>query len=96
PATDVQLCWDTFSEAADEAGISRLYGGIHFQSGDLNGRTLGRAIGGQVWDRTRYYINGGKSVPEPDSALGLLAFGAIGAGSLLKRKQQQKAQNNSF
>ncbi|MBD1942509.1 PEP-CTERM sorting domain-containing protein [Coleofasciculus sp. FACHB-712] len=30
------------------------------------------------------------SVPEPASALGLLAFGTLGAGSLLKRKQQQK------
>ncbi len=31
------------------------------------------------------------SVPEPSSVLGLLAFGAFGVGSLLKRKQQQKA-----
>ena len=31
------------------------------------------------------------SVPEPASVLGLLAFGAMGAGSALKRKQQQKA-----
>ena len=30
-------------------------------------------------------------VPEPASVLGLLAFGAMGAGSTLKRKQQQKA-----
>lgn len=32
-----------------------------------------------------------KSVPEPGTTLGVLAFGAFGAGSLLKRKQQQKA-----
>lgn len=31
------------------------------------------------------------SVPEPASVLGLLAVGAMGAGSALKRKQQQKA-----
>lgn len=31
-----------------------------------------------------------ESVPEPTSALGLLAFGAFGASSLLKRKQYQK------
>lgn len=31
------------------------------------------------------------SVPEPASTLGLLALGAMGAGSMLKRKQQQKA-----
>jgi hypothetical protein len=31
------------------------------------------------------------SVPEPTSVLGLLAFGALGAGSVLKRKQRHKA-----
>jgi hypothetical protein len=30
-------------------------------------------------------------VPEPTSALSVLAFGALGAGSVLKRKQRQKA-----
>ena len=30
------------------------------------------------------------SIPEPSSAMGLLAFGAFGAASLLKRKRQQK------
>ena len=34
---------------------------------------------------------GGTSVPEPASTLGLLAFGALGAGALLKRPQQDKA-----
>ncbi|MEP0754605.1 PEP-CTERM sorting domain-containing protein [Trichocoleus sp. DQ-A3] len=31
------------------------------------------------------------TVPEPASTFGLLALGAMGAGSMLKRKQQQKA-----
>lgn len=31
-----------------------------------------------------------EKVPEPTSVLGLLALGAMGAGSMLKRKQQQK------
>jgi hypothetical protein len=31
------------------------------------------------------------SVPEPTSVLSVLAFGALGAGSVLKRKQRQKA-----
>jgi hypothetical protein len=34
PAQPVVLRWNTFQEAADEAGISRRYGGIHFQDGD--------------------------------------------------------------
>ncbi|MDZ8226385.1 MULTISPECIES: PEP-CTERM sorting domain-containing protein [unclassified Nostoc] len=36
-----------------------------------------------------------KSVPEPGSVLGLIAFGACGATSLLKRKQHQKAASKA-
>jgi hypothetical protein len=36
-------------------------------------------------------FGGSQSVPEPTSTLGVLAFGAFGGGSLLKRKRQQKA-----
>lgn len=35
-------------------------------------------------------FNALQAVPEPTSTLGLLAFGAIGAGSVLKRKQKQQ------
>ena len=56
PEAPIALQWDTFSEAADEAGISRLYGGIHFEHGDLNGRELGRKIGEKVWQVTQSAI----------------------------------------
>jgi hypothetical protein len=56
PARDVTLSWSTFSAAADEAGWSRRYGGIHFQSGDLHGRSLGGAIGGDAWVKAQAYI----------------------------------------
>jgi hypothetical protein len=51
PRTDLQFNWPTFSAAADEAGISRRYGGIHFESGDLQGRAVGRAVGQDVASR---------------------------------------------
>ena len=35
----------TFREAAVEAGISRLYGGIHFRDAIVNGQSQGKAIG---------------------------------------------------
>jgi hypothetical protein len=35
------------------------------------------------------------SVPEPASALGILAFGAFGAGSMLKRKQKKQLNSAS-
>lgn len=34
--------------AAEEAGISRLYAGIHFQSGNLEGQELGRCVAAAV------------------------------------------------
>jgi hypothetical protein len=58
PARPVTLAWQTFSEAADEAGISRRYGGIHFADGDLEGRKLGRAVGALAWAKARAYIEG--------------------------------------
>jgi hypothetical protein len=56
PAKDVTLSWATFTEAADEAGWSRRYGGIHFQSGDMHARGLGREIGRDAWDKAQSYI----------------------------------------
>ncbi len=45
PAANLQLSWATFTDASDEAGISRRYGGIHFIDGDLEGRRVGKLIG---------------------------------------------------
>ncbi len=58
PARPVTLAWPTFTAAADEAGLSRRYGGIHFAEGDLAGRTLGRQVGAQVWSRAAGYWTG--------------------------------------
>jgi hypothetical protein len=65
PARDVTLRWPTFSDAAAEAGMSRRYGGIHFQQGDLDGRAMGRIAGGLAWDKARRYWCGA-SAPSPD------------------------------
>lgn len=58
PAVTTTLEWETFSEAADEAGLSRIYGGIHFDDGDLNGRSLGRSVGREVWDQAQKFAQG--------------------------------------
>lgn len=60
PEEAVTLEWSTFSEAADEAGISRIYGGIHFEEGDFNGRLIGREVGEAVWSQAQFYIQGGE------------------------------------
>jgi hypothetical protein len=61
PARPITLAWPTFSAAADEAGMSRRYGGIHFADGDLAGRALGRQVGGLVWERAVQYWTGSAS-----------------------------------
>ena len=58
PAEDLTLTWATFSAAADQAGISRRYGGIHFEQGDLDGRETGRKAAQQCWNKARAYIDG--------------------------------------
>jgi hypothetical protein len=58
PAKDTVLKFTSFSDAADQAGLSRRYGGIHFEDGDLVGRTLGKAVGNAAWDKAQTYITG--------------------------------------
>jgi len=55
PRQPVVLRWTTLKEAADEAGFSRRYGGIHFQDGDLHGRRVGEQIGQRALQRAREY-----------------------------------------
>ena len=58
PAADVILSWPTFSAAADQAAMSRRYGGIHFREGDLQSRAMGRRVGAQAWAKAVTYFDG--------------------------------------
>jgi hypothetical protein len=58
PARDVTLSWKTFTDAADQAGWSRRYGGIHFYSGDMHGRVAGASIGWAVYNKAKSYWDG--------------------------------------
>jgi membrane-associated phospholipid phosphatase len=48
---------DELAALADEAAISRLYGGIHYRSDNVEGLVIGRRVG-QVALRA-YYVDGG-------------------------------------
>lgn len=54
----VELYWETFTEAAQEAGMSRLYGGIHFMDANLNGQACGKLVGGAVWHKASKLFKG--------------------------------------
>ena len=58
PAQPVTLEWATYYDAADQAGISRLYGGIHISADDLTGRRIGSQCGKDAWALAERYYAG--------------------------------------
>ena len=82
PSAKVQLQWATYFDAADQAGISRLWGGIHPPADDFGGRRAGAQVGKQAWASARQYFDGsaltGGIVCRPYPA-----DGPLGGGSAL-------------
>ena len=58
PAQPVTLEWATYYDAADQAGLSRLYGGIHISADDLTGRRIGSQCGKDAWALAERYYAG--------------------------------------
>ena len=58
PAKDVTLEWATYYDAADQAGLSRLYGGIHIPADDFAGRKIGSQCGKAAWALAQQYYGG--------------------------------------
>lgn len=63
PSQTVQLQWATYYDAADQAGVSRLWGGIHPPIDDFTGRIVGAQCGSNVWALASRFFDGsvGKS-----------------------------------
>jgi hypothetical protein len=58
PSTDIRLEWATYYDAADQAGRSRLWGGIHISADDFSGRRIGAACGTAAWTRASAHFSG--------------------------------------
>jgi hypothetical protein len=58
PTQDVTLQWATYYDAADQAGISRLYMGIHVPADDFEGRRIGSVCGQEAWALAESYFDG--------------------------------------
>jgi hypothetical protein len=58
PTQEVVLEWATYFDAADQAGSSRLYGGIHIAADDLTGRRVGAECGQAAWALAQRYYSG--------------------------------------
>jgi len=58
PTTDIQLEWATYYDAADQAGQSRLLGGIHIAVDDFTGRIIGSQCGKEAFALALHYYDG--------------------------------------
>ncbi|HEX9634750.1 MAG TPA: vanadium-dependent haloperoxidase [Candidatus Limnocylindria bacterium] len=58
PTADTTLQWATYYDAADQAGISRLFMGIHITADDLEGRQIGSICGTDAWTLALRYFDG--------------------------------------
>ena len=58
PSQPVTLQWATYYDAADQAGISRIWGGIHPPIDNLAGRRAGAQCGQGVWALAQRYFDG--------------------------------------
>jgi len=62
PTETIELQWATYQDAADEAGVSRLWGGIHPAVDDFPGRVAGYTIGQKAWAKAQTYFGDDKVV----------------------------------
>jgi hypothetical protein len=58
PTTDIALAWASYFDAADQAGQSRLLGGIHIRADDFMGRRIGSSCGLAAWELAQQYYAG--------------------------------------
>jgi hypothetical protein len=58
PADGITMQWATYYDAADQAGISRLFMGIHISADDIEGRRAGAICGTEAWELAQRYFNG--------------------------------------
>jgi hypothetical protein len=58
PTEDITLQWATYADAADQAGLSRLFMGIHIAADDVEGRRIGSTCGKEAWALATGYFAG--------------------------------------
>ncbi|WP_144289914.1 vanadium-dependent haloperoxidase [Ideonella sp. A 288] len=59
PVGPTVLTYPTFTAAVTDAGLSRLYAGIHFSDDNTVGQTLGNLAGQEAWAKAKFLFDGG-------------------------------------
>jgi hypothetical protein len=58
PTQPVTLQWASYFDAADQVGLSRIWGGIHPPVDDFTGRRVGSQVGIGAWALAQKYFDG--------------------------------------
>jgi hypothetical protein len=58
PSAPVRLGWASYFDAADQAGQSRIWGGIHVSPDDFDGRRIGARVGASAIALAQSYFDG--------------------------------------
>jgi hypothetical protein len=58
PTQPVTLQWASYYDAADQVGLSRIWGGIHPPVDDFAGRRVGSEVGKGVWELAQKFFDG--------------------------------------
>jgi hypothetical protein len=58
PTQPVTLQWASYYDAADQVGLSRIWGGIHPPADDFAGRRVGSEVGRSAWDLAQRFFDG--------------------------------------
>lgn len=84
PSVTVNLQWATYFDAADEASVSRRWGGIHPQVDDLPARVIGSQCGKQAWALAPKFWEGRiteeamvPKISRPDATTALLVWDTV-------------------
>ncbi|MCD8533597.1 MAG: hypothetical protein LR011_01920 [Verrucomicrobia bacterium] len=77
PSETVELQWATYYDASDQAGISRLYGGIHVPVDDGPGRIMGSACGVECFQLSHRFFDGSILPKPPQTHISRLENGDI-------------------
>lgn len=93
PSETIQLQWATYYDASDQAGLSRIWGGIHPPVDDFAGRRVGSEAGKAVWALAQKYYDGSITNSPGAVAIRQLADGRSEVKILTTRGFRYKLQS---